>query len=157
MKGGIYMAKNRIGELRRESGINQKELAEVLGVGQTTVSAWERGQNSPDSEALYKMSQIFNVSLGYLAGYEPESEYRGLTKEQYERFQEELKIEREKKIEDNNKDEIIEEHIFELWKNSKSEMLYEEFLVLRIFENLTKEEKTRAIKMLKLAFPKALS
>ena len=33
------MAKNRIAALRREAGLNQRQLGARLGVGQTTVSA----------------------------------------------------------------------------------------------------------------------
>lgn len=64
------MAKNRIGELRREHGMNQRELGIALGVGQTTVSAWETGKNEPDNEVMHKMAQMFRVSIGFLAGYE---------------------------------------------------------------------------------------
>lgn len=69
----IVLGKNRIGILRREAGLNQKELGQKLGVGQTTVSAWETGKNEPDYESLHKMARMFHVSLGYLAGYEEDT------------------------------------------------------------------------------------
>ena len=57
------MVKNRIAVLRKEQGMNQKELGMKLGVGQTTVSAWETGKNEPDAESLHKMARLFRVSL----------------------------------------------------------------------------------------------
>ena len=62
------MAKNRIAMLRKEQGMNQRELGERLGVGQTTVSAWETGKYEPDNDSMNTMAQMFGVSIGYLAG-----------------------------------------------------------------------------------------
>ena len=77
------MATNRIRALRKEAGYNQKELGEQLGVGQTTVSAWEIGRNEPDNELSHKMAQLFGCSIGYLMGYEPESDQRGLSVDEW--------------------------------------------------------------------------
>lgn len=63
------MNRNRIAELRKETGINQRELSERLGVAQTTVSAWENGRNEPDIETFQKLADIFKVNIGYVAGY----------------------------------------------------------------------------------------
>lgn len=78
------MPNNRIAPLRRENGMNQKELGEQLGVAQTTVSAWETGKTEPDSSALGKMANLFHVSIGYLMGYEGESPTRGLSQAEYD-------------------------------------------------------------------------
>lgn len=90
------MAKNRIAMLRKEQGMNQRELGERLGVGQTTVSAWETGKNEPDNNSMNTMAQMFGVSIGYLAGYENDEITRGLTQEQIRARYEEK--EREKEI-----------------------------------------------------------
>lgn len=64
------MERNRIGALRREKGWNQKELGDKLGVGQTTVSAWEAGKNEPDYKSIRAMVALFGVSADYLLGFE---------------------------------------------------------------------------------------
>lgn len=92
------MAKNRIAALRKENGMNQRELGNALGVGQTTVSAWETGKNEPDNESMNTMAQLFGVSIGYLAGYENNEITRGLTQEQIQERWE--KKEREQEIEE---------------------------------------------------------
>ena len=46
-------------ELRRELGLNQAELAELLDVPVNTLSRWERGSNVPDANAL---AALFSVA-----------------------------------------------------------------------------------------------
>ena len=77
------MPQNRIAELRRRHDMNQKELGEQLGVGQTTISAWERGYTEPDSKALFKMTEMFDASMEYIMGYGTENYRQGLSEEQY--------------------------------------------------------------------------
>lgn len=112
------MKNNRIGQLRRECGLNQRELGEKLGVGQTTVSAWETGKNEPDGEAMGKMAELFQVSIGYLMGHEAESLTRGLAPEKYEalvreslRKREEQQLEREITRPRDNLSDMTEEEI----------------------------------------------
>ncbi len=59
---------NRIAELRKEKGWNQKDLADELNVHQTAVSQWETGKTNPDFELLNSICSIFDVSFGYLFG-----------------------------------------------------------------------------------------
>ena len=54
---------NKLMELRNEKGISQKKLAELMGVAQTTVSAWERGTREPDFETVIKLCRIFKTTL----------------------------------------------------------------------------------------------
>ncbi len=44
--------KLKIAELRREKGIGQQDLAEVLGVSFQSVSKWETGTTMPDITLL---------------------------------------------------------------------------------------------------------
>lgn len=53
---------NSLRKLRKEKGLSQQNLAELLVVNQTAVSQWERGIATPSSRMLLKLSQIFNVS-----------------------------------------------------------------------------------------------
>ena len=59
---------DRLRALRMESGIKQEELAEKLGTTQRRVSYWETGKIEPDLCALWKLSDIFDVSVDYLIG-----------------------------------------------------------------------------------------
>lgn len=52
---------NIVKELRKKQGIQQKELALLLGVSQPTVSEWESGKKDPSGERLKKLAEIFGV------------------------------------------------------------------------------------------------
>jgi transcriptional regulator with XRE-family HTH domain len=53
----------RLVALRRAAGLTQHELAEALGVAQSTVAQWERSQTPPRSDVLPQMGRIFGVSV----------------------------------------------------------------------------------------------
>ncbi|MBQ8426295.1 MAG: helix-turn-helix transcriptional regulator [Clostridia bacterium] len=57
-----------IKELRTDKGISQKQLADVIGVGQATVSEWERSVNEPKASYIEKLADYFNISTDYLFG-----------------------------------------------------------------------------------------
>lgn len=59
---------SRLKELRVEQGIRQEDLAEQMGVTKGTVSKWERDIRKPDFDTLEKLSDKFQVRLGYLIG-----------------------------------------------------------------------------------------
>ncbi|WP_283596399.1 helix-turn-helix domain-containing protein [Ligilactobacillus aviarius] len=52
-------------ELRKEHHYTQKDIANILDVKPTTISAWELGNNSPRMDMLQKISNVFNVDTGY--------------------------------------------------------------------------------------------
>ena len=58
----------RLKELRKERRLNQEGLALKLNVSQSTVSAFESGYRVPDLGTLTAISDLFKVSLDYLAG-----------------------------------------------------------------------------------------
>ena len=53
---------------RKKTGLTQKELAEKLGVKNTAVSNWEGGSNSMDIEMLFRVCEIFGVTLNDMYG-----------------------------------------------------------------------------------------
>lgn len=61
------MDKNNIGikiaELRKSKNLSQADLASKLCVSNKTISKWECGNGMPDIEMLYKISDIFGVTL----------------------------------------------------------------------------------------------
>ena len=50
-------------QLRKEKNLTQKQLSEILGVSDKTVSKWERGAGCPDISLLRDISKIFNVDI----------------------------------------------------------------------------------------------
>ena len=54
--------------LRTESGLTQHQLAKNLGVGQTTVAAYENGTHEPQLYSLIAYADFFGCSLDYLTG-----------------------------------------------------------------------------------------
>ena len=60
------MFKDRLKEIRTENNVKQVELANFLGVRNTTVSAWETGDNEPDLTTVVKIARFFNVTTDYL-------------------------------------------------------------------------------------------
>lgn len=61
---------NRIKELRVINNLTQKELGEELGVNQTAVGKYERGELEPNINVIYKLCKLFLVSSDYLLGLE---------------------------------------------------------------------------------------
>lgn len=60
----------RIQKSRKESGLSQEELAELLGVSRQAISKWENDNGYPEMEKMIRLSQIYQVSLDYLVGNE---------------------------------------------------------------------------------------
>ena len=58
----------RIQALRRERGMSQEGLAEVLGISRQAVSKWEKGLSCPDTGNLLALAELFGVSADELAG-----------------------------------------------------------------------------------------
>lgn len=55
-----------ISQLRKEKGLTQKQLADVLGVTDKAVSRWETAKNYPDIELLEQIAQFFDVTVSEL-------------------------------------------------------------------------------------------
>lgn len=53
---------------REAMGLSQQELADRLGVRQSTVGMWENGTNKPRHSTLIKIADFFNVSVDELTG-----------------------------------------------------------------------------------------
>ena len=58
----------RLKELRESRRLNQEGLAIKLSVSQSTISAYEVGERTPDLETLIAISNLFDVSIDYLVG-----------------------------------------------------------------------------------------
>ena len=56
----------KLQELRKQKGLTQVELAELLYVSRTAISKWESGRGFPNIESLKEISKFFSVSLDEL-------------------------------------------------------------------------------------------
>ena len=64
-----------LGQVRRERGLTQEQLAQRLGVSQRTVSRWETGRNMPDISMLTALCAQLDISVAeLLAGQRIEGE-----------------------------------------------------------------------------------
>lgn len=59
----------RLHDLRVERGITQKELADRLSLGRSTVAGYEVKGKQPDNARLCLLADFFGVSVDYLLGH----------------------------------------------------------------------------------------
>jgi len=60
---------NNIVSHRKRLNLSQEQLAEKAGVKKfTTVSNWERGANLPNIETLFKLCDIFGITMDEMYG-----------------------------------------------------------------------------------------
>ena len=52
-----------IGTIRREKGMTQKELADMLNITDKAVSKWERDIACPDTQTIPKLAEILGISI----------------------------------------------------------------------------------------------
>ena len=62
------MLGNKIKQLRLERDLSQKELGQILGVSNVTISMYENNDRQPDSETIKKLADYFRVTTDYLLG-----------------------------------------------------------------------------------------
>ena len=56
----------KLQELRKQKGLTQEELAEVLFVSRTAISKWESGRGYPSIDSLKAISKFFEVTIDEL-------------------------------------------------------------------------------------------
>ena len=54
--------------------MTQQELSEAIGVTRRGFQKWENGESQIKTNKASQLADYFGVSVGYLLGYEPESE-----------------------------------------------------------------------------------
>ncbi len=64
-----------ISELRKESKMTQKQLAEIMNISDKTISKWERGLGCPDVSLLHELSDILKVNIEKIVSGDLESNY----------------------------------------------------------------------------------
>lgn len=88
MRGGVRLVNfgNRLKTLRIKKKLTQQQLADLLGLTKSVISAYENGLRYPAYDVLIKIARIFKVSTDFLLGVEIKREIdtSGLTDEQVE-------------------------------------------------------------------------
>jgi transcriptional regulator with XRE-family HTH domain len=56
----------RFKQIRIKKGFNQKEMANLLHMSNSTISSYERSEITPCLEVLVKIAKTLNVSVDYL-------------------------------------------------------------------------------------------
>lgn len=65
-----YEFARRIVELRRQKGLSQKQLGEMLGVSNKAVSKWENGESLPKMSTMLSLAEILGIDGNELIGCE---------------------------------------------------------------------------------------
>ena len=58
----------RFKEARIKAGLTTVQLAQKMGVTQAAVSHWDAGKKVPGTETLYKLADLYGVTIDYLLG-----------------------------------------------------------------------------------------
>lgn len=66
-----YKFGNFLQELRKQKGLSQYQLGALVGVSNKAVSKWENGTAKPQSETLYKLSEVLGVTVDELFAGRP--------------------------------------------------------------------------------------
>ncbi len=64
--------KNKLEEIRKERGIKQEELADILEVSRQTISSLENGRYNPSIILAFKIARYFNTNIEDIFIYEEE-------------------------------------------------------------------------------------
>lgn len=56
----------RIKDLRKLVGLSQEAFGEKIGVGKTSISKIEKGENNPSEQTIKSICREFNVNYAYL-------------------------------------------------------------------------------------------
>ena len=64
--------KNRLEEIRKQQGIKQDELADILQVSRQTIISLEKGRYKPSITLAFKIARYFQLSIEDIFIYEEE-------------------------------------------------------------------------------------
>lgn len=80
---------NRLKELRKKEKISQKKFSKERDIPLRTLQSWENGESQIKPEKAQQLAEYFNVSIGYLLGYE---EYYNIENEALDSFKDIKKL-----------------------------------------------------------------
>lgn len=64
--------KNKLEEIRKQAGITQEELADILEVSRQTIGSLENGRYNPSIILAFKIACYFNMKIEEIFIYEEE-------------------------------------------------------------------------------------
>jgi putative transcriptional regulator len=64
--------KNKLEQLRKERGIKQEELADILQVSRQTIGSLENGRYNPSIVLAFKIARYFGIPIEEIFIYEEE-------------------------------------------------------------------------------------
>ena len=67
-RGGIILFGDRLKILRKEHKVQQKELAEYLGISIRGYQFYESEDNEPNVKTLIALADFYHVTIDYLVG-----------------------------------------------------------------------------------------
>lgn len=76
MKTTILL-KDRVFQLRKQVGLSQQQLGEILGLTHKSISMLESGGRSTTIDKLVLLAEYFHVSTDYLLGITDDPAWRG--------------------------------------------------------------------------------
>lgn len=76
-----------IKKARKEKGITQKKLGEILGVSQAAIGQFENEKSNPKIETLEKIASALEIPLALLLSAESEDMYDSMTSKEFELHQ----------------------------------------------------------------------
>ena len=62
-------------KIRKDRGLTQVQVAELLGITQTSVAAWECGKSYPCARLIPKLAELYDVTISELYGEPPTDEH----------------------------------------------------------------------------------
>lgn len=69
IEGGIYMlVGRRLREARKEKGLTQEALGNLIGVGKSAICCYEKESRNPTLESIIELIDVLGVSADYLLG-----------------------------------------------------------------------------------------
>ena len=66
---GVFFG-DRIRDGRKAAGLTQRQLADRLGVSNTSISNWEKGLSRPDADMIQKLCESLHLQPNYFYGTE---------------------------------------------------------------------------------------
>ena len=66
--------KNRLEEIRKQKGMTQEELAEVLEVSRQTIGSLENGRYNPSIILAFKIARFFGMRIEDIFIYDEEEQ-----------------------------------------------------------------------------------
>ena len=71
----------RIKAHRQQARLSQEKLAERMGVSRQAVAKWESGQSAPTTENLFRLAELFRITVDELATGTGEGERSSLAEQ----------------------------------------------------------------------------